>query len=448
MTSDGRGRADSDSRPRVALIHPYWSFWESSVPYDLRADRDHFAARAQAQLDVEWVEVADAECVLVLQTMATPPAWTLADLPALPLVIWAAHRRRAVPAQFDHGGITAEGATVGTPMLTSVLVREGRPFELVVGLVDDEGTAAELIAALRGGAAAQRVRGARIARIGPVQDGYLCVDTPDELLARDLGLEVVRLPAAEVAAAYDRVSPQRVQAVREETAAAYDVVAAGDGLERSLRAACAIEDIVAKHSLAAGALNCHVPEIRLGAVGVAPCFGLGRSASNGVPWTCTGDVLTAVAMLISKALGGAAQYHELESYDYDTGEFIVASSGEHDLALAPGVRPSLIANDWFKGDPCTGACACFSAPAGEASLLALADVGGEYRLIVAEGEFTGREFPNTGTANAAFRFDRGLAGWRRWCELGASHHSCATPGALAASASACARFLGIDHAIA
>ena len=209
----------------------------------------------------------------------------------LPLVVWAAHRRRAVPESFDHGAITAEGATVGTPMLTSVLVRQGRPFELIVGLLDDPQTVAAVRAALRAAAGASRVRGARIARIGPVQEGYLCVDTPDEMLSARLGVEVVRLPAAAFAAAYDGVSAARVLSVREETEALYAVEAEGEGLERSLRAACAIEDLVTEHGLSAGAINCHVPEIRFGGVGVTPCFGLGRSppaASPGpAPATCS-----------------------------------------------------------------------------------------------------------------------------------------------------------------
>jgi L-arabinose isomerase len=431
----------------VALVHPYWSFWEASVPYDLRADRDELAAAVRGRLDVEWVAPDQADCVLVLQTMATPPAWTLAELPPAPLVVWAAHRRRHVPEHFDHGGITAEGATVGTPMLTSVLVRERRPFELVVGLIDDAATLRAVGDALRGAAAAARVARARVGRIGPVQDGYACVDTPDDALRERIGVEVVRLDAAEMRDAYECVGAEELRAIEAETADRYDVRVQGDGYARSLRAACAIERLVRDHRLDAAALNCHVPEIRFGPVGIAPCFGLGRSTSAGVPWTCTGDVLTAIAMLIGTALGGASQYHELESYDYDRDEFVIASSGEHDLRLAPEVTPALIENDWFRGDPQVGVCACFSAPAGPASLLALADVGHDYRLIAAAGEFTGRSYLDTGTANAGFRFRGGLAGWRRWCELGASHHSSASPGELAPAAGACARFLGIEHAL-
>ena len=90
-------------------------------------------------------------------------------------------------------------------------------------------------------------------------------------------------------------------------------------------------------------------------------LGLGRLTSGGRPFTCTGDIVTAVAMLTTKRLGGAAVYHEIEAIDYATGEVVIANSGEHDLAwLADGERPRLQRNDWFCGkDPHCGVCAVF-----------------------------------------------------------------------------------------
>ena len=77
-------------------------------------------------------------------------------------------------------------------MLTSVLVRERRPFELVVGRVDDPSAAGEV--SMR---CAERRRrrgsGARGSRAWELpQDGYACVDTPSELLTEKLGVEVVQ----------------------------------------------------------------------------------------------------------------------------------------------------------------------------------------------------------------------------------------------------------------
>jgi L-arabinose isomerase len=431
--------------PRIALVEPYWDFWESSVPFDLRADRAALGAAVRAALPVEWVEPERADAVLVLQTMATPPAWTLPALGSLPVVVWAAHRGGPLGESFDHGAITSEGATVGAPMLTSVLVREGRPFELVLGRVDDPQTLAAVSVALAAAAAARRLATARIGRVGRPLDGYACVDTDDELLRRATGIELVPIDPAEVRELYAGVAPGRVRELERETRAAYELEIEGDGLERSLRAACAIDDLVARHRLDAGAMNCHVPEIRFGdEIGITPCFGLGRSTTRGVPWTCVGDVLTAVAMLAGKLLGGAAQYHELEAVDYDTGELVLASSGEFDLALAPAARPRLIANDWFASDPRRGACACLSAAAGPATLIGFAQVGDGYRLIAAEGEFTGRAFPATGTANGGFRFARGLDGWTAWCRAGANHHSSATPGAFGPALEALGRYLGVE----
>lgn len=433
------------ARPRVALVEPYWDFWEHTVDFDLRADQAQIAERVRMALDVEWVDVADADAVLVLQTMATPPAWTLARLGTAPVVIWAAHRNGRLRPDLDHGGITSEGATVGVPMLTSILVRVGRPFELVLGELDQPEAQAAAQRALVAAAAATRLGRARIGRVGQPLPGYECVDTDGGTLRAATGIELIAIEPSEIRELYLEVDPILVRELEAETRGIYDVRVNAECLERSLRAACAIEELVRRHRLDAGAMNCHVPEIRTGdTIGIAPCFGLGRSTTAGVPWTCVGDVLTAVAMLAVKLLGGAAQYHELESVDYQTGEWVLASSGEHDLALAPGARPRLVSNEWFAADPCRGACACFSAPAGPATLVAFAQAQRGYRLITADGEFTGREFPNTGTANGAFRFRRRLGAWTDWCRAGANHHSAATSGALGESIEALGRLAGVE----
>lgn len=432
-------------RPRVTMLQPYWDFWEKSVPFDLRADRAALADGVRAALDVDWVEPGGAEAILVLQTMATPPTPTFEQLGALPVVVWAAHRPGGLDPGFDHGSVTAEGATVGAPMLTSVLVREGRPFELVVGRIDDPDVIGQVEQALTAAAASVRLRRARVGRVGRPLDGYACVDTDDGLLRRGAGVELVSIDPAELTALYRSVVPSRVRELDAEVKAEYLVEIEGDELERSLRVALAIDDLVARYQLDAGAMNCHVAEIRFGEeIGVTPCFGLGRSTTAGVPWTCVGDVLTAVAMLSGKLLGGAAQYHELEAIDYDTGELVIASSGEFDLHFGAQARPRLIRNGWFAGDPRCGACACFAGPAGPATLIAFAQVGDAYRLIAAEGELTGRAFPATGTANGGFRFAQGLDGWTAWCRAGANHHGSATPGAFGRAVEVLGRMAGIE----
>lgn len=464
------------ARPRAALVLPYWDFWERSVHYALRAEREALleharvaladtielevcaviASREDGEALARAMESAGSELLIVLQTMAVPPAFASAALDALPLlpvVVWTVHRHTRVAAGFSHDDITTEGATVGAPMLTNVLVRRGRSFALVAGRLGDPAAQARVAAAARAGAVAGRLRRARVGRVGRPIDGYDCVDADPARLRAATGIELVAIEPSEVRDRYLSVEQSRVDELERETRAAFTIEASAEGetLARSLRAACAIEDLVRDHRLDAGAMNCHVPEIRLGPeVGIAPCFGLGRSTSAGIPWSCAGDVVTAIAMLTTRALGGAALYHELESLDYETGELVIANSGEHDLAFCdPAERPSLRQNDWYLGDPVVGACACFGAPAGPASLLAFTELDAPvpgYRFIVAEGEFTRTRWPATGTPHAAFRFRHEPApqAWERWARAGANHHSSATPGELGEAVEQVGAFLGVE----
>jgi L-arabinose isomerase len=458
----------------VALLSPYWDFFETSVPGDLRASGRELAANVAAALDgvVEVVadEVVDsreaggaaaariagagADALVIVQSIAVPPAFTLAALdalPGLPLVVFAAQRSRRPPEPYGHADVAADGATVGGPQLTNVLARRGRPYALVAGTLEDAGD--RLGREVRAAAVAGRLRRSRIARVGRPIDGYDCVDCDDDALRAATGIELVPVAPAKVRAAYLEADGGEVEAElralqleSDGGAAGWRIEAAAHCVARSTRFGAALETLDERLGVAAGAMNCHVPEIRLGdEPGIAPCFALGRETSRGVPWTCAGDVVTAVAMLTLKLLGGAAQYHEIQALDHGSDEALLANSGEHDLAFAdPDEPPVLGSNPWW-----AGACARFSPPPGPATLVGFTPHAGEpsgFRYVVAEGEFTARRVPGTGTVNAAFRFagERSLAAaWERWARDGVNHHSAATPGLFGDAVAAVAAHLGV-----
>ena len=459
----------------VAVMLPYWRFWEASAGGPaLRDDRRRLLEEvvttlAESGVEVRWsglvdseeagaragaqIESSGAQVLMVVQSMAVPPSYTMAalgSLTGLPLVVWAAQRTRALRAGFDQSDITMSGSTVGTPMLTNVLGRQGRPFELVVGSTGDASVVQRLVRVLHAAAVAGRMASARIARVGRPIEGYDCVDVDDESLRVATGIELVPVDPSDLRDRYHDVSD--ISALEAEVEAGFDdVTADADGRVRSLRLAAALEGLDRAHGLDAGAMNCHVAQIRFGEQpGVTPCFGLGRETTRGVPWACAGDVLTAVAMLVAKQLGGAALYHEIEAIDFETGEVVLANSGEHDLGWCPpGTSPRLISNPWYLRDPLTGTCAWFELPPGPATLVGFTphrDEPSGFRLIAAEGNVTGRSFPRSPTVGGAFRFSGAQPvelAWRRWAEAGVNHHSAAAPGYLADQVGVVARFLRI-----
>ena len=463
------------TRPKIAVILPYWRFWEAGAGGPgFRDDRRAMLDEVVAALDATGIEVvwkgmvdspeagkesgasirsAGAHAVLVVQSMAVPPAFVTAGLDslrALPVVVWAVQRTRALRAEFDQSDITTLGATVGTPMLTNVLSRQGRPFELVVGSLGDVPVLERLARILHAVSVARLLAGARIARVGRPIEGYHCVDVDDETLRAATGIALVPIDPSEIRDRYRGASS--ILALETEVKNRFEDVADDEeGRVRSIRLAAAMEDLDREHGFDAGAMNCHVAELRYGEEpGVTPCFALGRETTRGVPWVCAGDVVSAVAMLVAKRLGGATLYHEIEAIDFDTDEVVIANSGEHDLDWCPaGSRPRLQSNPWYRQDRTTGLSAWFELPAGPATLVGFTphhDEPSGFRLIAAEGEVTGRSFPMSPTVGGAFRFSGGGPVdrvWQRWAEAGVNHHSAATPGHLAEQVGVVARFLSI-----
>ena len=351
-------------RPRVAALVPFWEFWEASTDEDLRARAGSLAGIAAGvlpEVDIveslvlsaagsaadaaRRVEASGADVLLVLQVMAVPPATTTAVLdllPGLPVVVWGLDLREPLAATaegYRHAEITSSGATVGTTQLVTMLVRTSRPLSLTVGRLRDEQESGAVQGSIHAAWAARRIATGTLARVGSEPAGYDCVVCDVADLSGAIGIRVVDIAPAELAQRYRRTASTAVEAVAVEVAETFDLrddtAPTAEGLARSFRFAAALESLDDELGIDAGAINCHLPELRFSPdVGIAPCFALGRETTRGRPWACAGDMLTAVALLTTKLLGGAALYHELETIDFEGDQLVIANTGEHDLAWA------------------------------------------------------------------------------------------------------------------
>ena len=364
-------------KPSIIILAPYWDFWEHTTGTVLRGDRALQAQRVAELLSDEYNvayvgqltgpypasaigrRLADGpviDAILVLSSLAVPPRTSTAlldQLPSIPVVIWAVYDSNIqVGPSFDHGQITSNGATVGAPMLASALLRRRSHVDVLLGRADDESAIRRVRERLRIAAVASRVRRARVGIVGSPLEGFDHVVTPADELQGKLGLTTVEITPGEFRDEFLATRPGRVLERARELASEYRLGTVGAvDLHRATQAVLALEAICLGHKLDAGAMNCHVQEIRLGdEVGIAPCFALGCLTSSGIPWSCTGDVLTAIAMCVTSKLGGPTLYHELEAFDYQTGEMVIANSGEHDRRWWPEDElPPVHCNLWFKG---------------------------------------------------------------------------------------------------
>lgn len=440
VTGLARGREAG----RIGVVLPYWDFWETSVPWDFRADREALLAEAvdiasrvgvvafAALLSDEQTATAlrpaiqDLDALVIVSTMAAPSATTMAlvaGVTNVPILVWALSQLPHLAEGFSHTDITTAGSPVGTPMVTSALARAQMRFDVVATSIREPEAA---VMAIRSVVTAGRIARGPLLVIGSPIPGYTTVVPPTE---SDFPINEVAVPAEVFANSAHSSSTEQVQLRIAEIREQFDVQSHVSELsiQRAAQAEVALREIVQKTGAVAGTINCHETALRGNPdFGIAPCLALGRLTTDGVPFTCTGDVLTAVAMFTLQSLGYPTLYHEVEAIDFENDEVVLANSGEHDLGLCPH-RATLVPNHWYSHDAIVGPCALYSIPAGPASLVAFVMAPGP-RFIVAEGRFTGHSYLETGVPNAGFRFQGKQVqdAWAQWAKAGVTHHSAAT----------------------
>lgn len=396
----------------------------------------------------------DLDLLVCAPTMAAPPSYTLAaleQLPNAPIVVLGIQESEAVPDDYDTKEATRRSLPVGLVMLTNTLVREGRPFSTFLGSWDDPDLAESVDTVMRGALAAARVKGARLLSIGNPIPGYADIEATASELSL-LGVDVMEVDREMLNEAFAGVSDSAVaRQVELEMESADSVEVDDEVLQRSARLACAMRDLCASEGVVGGAVNCHGSVLRWNpGVGITACLGVSRLSAEGLPFACTGDIPTAIALILGKATAGSALYCELYQLDIAHDWVLVANGGEGDFNARDRTRPvSLLTEDHYMGDRGPGTAVAFSLPVGEATLISLSSLDaakGGWRLVVAEGEIIGSQHPEMEGPNGMFRFSHGSVqgAFQRWSMAGATHHAALIPGAQGYSLRGASALLGIE----
>jgi L-arabinose isomerase len=462
-----------DAPTRVGLLTPYFAFFEDRFPPHYRPSQDAYAQRLgmglrQAGLEVTGSGLVDgpesaaearrrfadagAQVVVVAATMAAPPTYGVQALEGFdgPIVIWDDRRAARFEHDVDEVEATRASSMLGSVMLANVLGREGRRYMTVSTVEGDAAAVAETVA---GAAAAASLRGARLGLLGGIIPGYGDVVLDDATAAR-LGLELVILDGAAIAAALDGSgTPTRRDAGRaagELPATLQPGDAAVPLLDRSLRVHRFLTRLAADARLDALALNCHSDVLRFSdELGVVACLASTLLWSAGVPVACTGDAATAVALMLAARIAGSAQYCEGYAVEADTGELVLSSCGMADLSLLPaGRRARLCPNELYPGKAGLGLAARFPFDGGPATIAGFgpATPTRPARLVVSPGRLTGRGFEHLNGPSGTITFDRPGAGIasRAWIDAGPAHHLALMRGDRVAELRAASTFMDVE----
>jgi L-arabinose isomerase len=203
-----------------------------------------------------------------------------------------------------------------------------------------------------------------------------------------------------------------------------------------LRAAVAIQKVIAEEQLDCAAFNSHgIDGLKSKKLGVMCALGATLATSAGCPVSEVGDLCTAFTMWVGRKLGGASYYTELDSAYISSHEWLLLNSGEYDLAwLRPGSKPRLIRNTNFEGVNGRGASVCAPLRVGPATLINFSPTpkgDKPYRIQYCEGTIGKKWNPEMGVGNARFEVvGDARTVYEKWLFAGPVHHCCTSPGHL------------------
>ena len=379
---------------------------------------------------------ADVYAVVVLPTIATMAAfpWAALDLVQAPVVVWS--RTETSPEPRSTSDVVYASSPIGAAAIGNVLARSGRPFRVASGPDLSERAAAFL----RGARAAGSLRGAAFAHFGgDVWPGMLDVILDRGAFEKALGGRIVDLEpdwAAGPAGLPDGVEIGEIEP---------------EALRRSLALAGAVRAACEEAGVVAGSFHCHGDAFAGNpAVGVVCCAAVNAMTAGGVPFACTGDDCTAVALFLAQSIGDSAQYLELDAPHDGLDACLVSSGGEGDLRLARDDAPiRLAANRFFSGKAGRGAALDFALRPGPATLVGFTPVGNGFRVIALEASVIDELPPDLGVPRGYVRFPGRQASraFEAWCEAGANHHLALAPGHHAEALRAFAEITGIEAVV-
>jgi L-arabinose isomerase len=457
-------------RRKVGLVSCYFTLFDEQMPAGFRQEREAVVRTYVDLLGREFDVIeagmltSDAEgdranallrearpdVIVFAPSMAAPPSYAARALAGLdtPLVVWNGPTIDRLPAALTQAQATVNSSQVAAVMLANALVRERRPFATVTASPADPDGVALLTRTVRAAAAASSLRRSAVLRVGESFPGYLDVEVSPLDLER-LGVTERSVRADELNDAFARVDAARIDVGFGDLLSRGWTRREGPADERSMRLALALDDLAEAASAVAVTVNCHSDVLRWNPeVGITACLGASLLTARGVPVSCTGDLPTALALLLGRGLSGRSLYCEFYTPERETGLMLLAAGGEGDPAWADVEYPIVVEpNEHYPGDQGAGSSISFRLEPGPATALSLSPVDATWRLAWATGEIVEARYDSMGGPNGMFRFDSGSAfeAGARWIESGATHHNALARGRLDVEIPVLARALGIEE---
>jgi len=363
-----------------------------------------------------------------------------------PVLVWNTQQIEFLPENADFDLIMVNSGMAGVPEMTSALLRMGRPFWMVTSMTDDPQGQEQLAGYIAAAGVMRRLKAARIAIVGHAFEGMTDLMVDQLSLRQYVGPVCWPVEPEKVSAAMGEVPEKDVKALVKKESGRYEIDMDAAQFERSCRLALALEKITrdGKFDALASFDQVWLTDPR---VGIIPAYATGRLCELGFPCSTEADITTVTAMLILQEIAGKATFLENYVIDFKQEAMILSHDGHGNPALA--ARPADVTlkhSPYYKGVNGFGASFEYAYAPGPVTNLSLVNVGGRWRLNIAEGESVAIRPRPVAAPQMLFKpKSLNIRDWcDAWCKAGSPHHMALSYGHLSAAIRTYAAMQGLD----
>ncbi len=237
----------------------------------------------------------------------------------------------------------------GVQDLASVLLRGGRPFNVVAGHWKTSSVIDRAVAHARAAAAANALKRMRVLRVGESFKGMGDFHVEASVLRDKLGIEVIQSDTQPITKAADEISDEEIAVEMKSDKSRYTVLAHEDVHRRSVRAALALRKVTTDAGCGACSFNFLAFDKKDGPLCTPPFLGASKLMAEGFGYAGEGDVLTA-ALVGALNRSYLVNFTEMFCPDWSGNSVFLSHMGEFNPECAEG-EVSLVEKEF----PFTGA---------------------------------------------------------------------------------------------
>jgi L-arabinose isomerase len=411
--------------------------------------------REQVDRAVAAFEADGRDLIIVVLLTYAPSHIALPALlrTRLPILIFNTQRLDRVGPETLSIDTTRNHGMHGVQDLSNVLLRAGRPFQIVTGHYRDERAVAEVKGWCDAARTANHMRQLRIGLVGYAMEGMGDFALDETAFLAQAGVEVRRIPMRALAARANKapldVLTRRMADDRAQFQFADDITEAEHAA--SARLEWALREVLQERSMHGFAAH-FVAVGEEGWLDTLPFLAASNLLADGYGFGGEGDVTSAAAVCLMQSLAGRANFSEMFTMDFAGNAVLMMHMGEANWRMARKDEPVRVLRSTL-GEIMEVRTAplllAFSLEPGEVTLASLTTVAdGRLKLIVTEGSALDTPYvADLARPHFKFRPDGDLCDFlTNFSMEGGSHHQAMTYGRWAGTLEKTARLMGIPCA--